>query len=81
MKSKLVFVVGLAAGYVLGARAGRRRFESIKGHARDVWESDSVQSAVSSVQEKAAEVAKDQSAVLKDKVAEAVDAAKKHTKH
>ena len=81
MKSKLVFVAGLATGYVLGTRAGRRRFESIKGHAREVWQSDSVQSALSTVQEKAAEVAKDQGAVLKDKVTEAVDAAKKHSKH
>lgn len=75
MKSKAAFIVGAGIGYVLGTRAGRRQFESIKAHALDVWNSDSVQSTVSSVQDKATEVAKEQGAALRDKVTEAVKSA------
>lgn len=75
MKSKAAFIVGTGIGYVLGTRAGRRQFESIKSHALGVWHSDSVQSTVSTVQDKAAEVAKEQGAALKDKVTEAVRSA------
>ncbi|WP_265445288.1 YtxH domain-containing protein [Flexivirga meconopsidis] len=35
--SKLGFVVGIAAGYVLGARAGRERYEQIKQIAGQAW--------------------------------------------
>lgn len=72
MKSKAAFVLGAGVGYVLGTRAGRRQFESIKAHALGVWNSEPVQSTVSSVQDKAAEVAKEQGSALKDKVTEAV---------
>ncbi|PFG33178.1 hypothetical protein [Sanguibacter antarcticus] len=72
MKSKAAFIVGTGIGYVLGTRAGRRQFEVIKGHAKDLWASDSVQSTVTTFQDKATEVAKDQGAVLKGKVTEAV---------
>ena len=75
MKSKAAFVVGAGIGYVLGTRAGRRQFESIKAHAAEVWNSPSVQSTVSTVQDKATEVAKEQGGALKDKVAGAVRSA------
>lgn len=39
MKGKIAFVVGAAAGYVLGARAGRKRYEQIRAAALAVWES------------------------------------------
>lgn len=80
MKSKAAFLAGAAIGYVLGARAGRQRFESLKVHAREAWKSDPVQSAVGTIQDKAGELAKEQGAALKEKVAEAVDSAKKHGK-
>lgn len=35
--SKLTFVVGIAAGYVLGARAGRGRYEQIKQLSGRAW--------------------------------------------
>ncbi len=41
---KLSFVIGAAAGYVLGARAGRERYESIVRLARKVGGSQTVQS-------------------------------------
>ena len=43
---KAAFVVGVAVGYVLGARAGRKRYEQIKSQASRVWNSDPVQHRV-----------------------------------
>lgn len=42
MKRKATFVFGLAAGYVLGARAGRGRYEQIKSGAAKLWETTPV---------------------------------------
>lgn len=46
MMKKLSFVLGAAAGYVLGARAGRQRYEQIAQQARKVWQSEPVQQRV-----------------------------------
>ncbi|MDQ2850339.1 MAG: hypothetical protein M3Y49_06325 [Actinomycetota bacterium] len=43
---KLSFLVGLAAGYVLGAKAGERRYEQIKLQASKAWEHPAVQEQV-----------------------------------
>ncbi len=51
MRGKVGLVVGLAAGYVLGTRAGRERYEQIKAQAMKVWELDPVQKQVSKVTE------------------------------
>src|SRR6478752_8454183 len=51
MRGKLLFVAGAAAGYVLGARAGRRRYEQIKAGAAKVWESPGVQKQVTAVED------------------------------
>ncbi|MCU1479559.1 MAG: hypothetical protein JWQ19_345 [Subtercola sp.] len=50
MRGKLLFVVGLGAGYVLGTRAGRQRYEQIKAGADKVWSSQPVQAGVGQVQ-------------------------------
>ncbi|MCX4749130.1 hypothetical protein OG455_27080 [Kitasatospora sp. NBC_01287] len=42
---KLSFVAGAAVGYVLGARAGRQRYERIAATARRVAEHPAVQDA------------------------------------
>jgi hypothetical protein len=42
MRSKLLLVIGLAVGYVLGARAGRERYEQIARASRRVWQSSGV---------------------------------------
>lgn len=55
MKGKLLFVVGLGVGYVLGTRAGRRRYEQIKSAAIKVWDSPAVQKPVHSMQDYAAD--------------------------
>lgn len=49
MRGKVGLVIGLAAGYVLGTRAGRERYEQIKAQAAKVWERDSVQKQVAKV--------------------------------
>ncbi|MBD7957566.1 hypothetical protein H9651_07930 [Microbacterium sp. Sa4CUA7] len=51
MRGKVGLIVGLAAGYVLGTRAGRERYEQIKAQAEKVWELDPVQKQVGKVTE------------------------------
>jgi hypothetical protein len=50
MRGKLIFVAGLAAGYVLGSRAGRARYEQIKKNWLKVWNTDAVQDKVELVE-------------------------------
>lgn len=57
MRGKIGVVVGLAAGYVLGARAGRKRYEQIKAQWLKVWHLDPVQEKVEQVKEFAKEQA------------------------
>ena len=45
MRGKLVFVAGLAAGYVLGARAGRPAYEAISDRWQGFRENPTVQRA------------------------------------
>lgn len=49
MRGKVGLVIGLAAGYVLGTRAGRERYEQIKAQAAKVWNLDPVQEQVGKV--------------------------------
>lgn len=51
MKGKLAFVLGAAVGYVLGARAGRERYEQIKRRAEAVWNTEPVQRGVAAWRE------------------------------
>ncbi len=44
--AKVSFLLGAAAGYVLGARAGRKRYEQIRSGAAQVWQSQPVQKQV-----------------------------------
>lgn len=61
MRGKILIVAGLAVGYVLGARAGRERYEEIKRTATKFWNDPRVQQQVETVEEfakdKAPEVA------------------------
>lgn len=47
MRGKLLFITGGLVGYVLGARAGRQRYEQIRAAANDLWNSKPVQRRVS----------------------------------
>lgn len=55
MRGKILFVVGLAVGYVLGTRAGRERYEQIRRQAEKVWSIPGVQTQVQRAQEFARE--------------------------
>lgn len=57
MRGKLLFILGLAIGYVFGTRAGRRRYEQIKSAAQNIWESEPVQWSVHQAQEVVGDVA------------------------
>ena len=61
MRGKILFLVGLGVGYVLGTKAGRERYELIRSRAKGVWESEPVQRQVDRagdfVRERAPEVA------------------------
>ena len=50
---RMSFLVGLAAGYVLGARAGKQRYEQIKAVSGKVWQSGPVQKQVAVAKESA----------------------------
>ncbi len=64
---KLPLLIAGGIGYVLGARAGRARYEQIAGLATKVKNDPRVQDAA----HQAAETAKAQAPVVKDKVAAA----------
>lgn len=53
MRYKATFVLGFAAGYTLGAKAGRERYEQIMRTARGLAESPTVQSAAGVLQAQA----------------------------
>ncbi|HYH73362.1 MAG TPA: hypothetical protein VD764_09085 [Nocardioides sp.] len=68
---KLTFIAGMAAGYVLGSRAGRQRYEQIRRTSATVWNSGPVQKQVVN----AKEVARTKAApVVADMVADAARA-------
>ena len=53
MRGKLMFLSGLAAGFVLGSRAGREKYEEIVVNAKKVWEHPTVQEAAGVAQAQA----------------------------
>jgi hypothetical protein len=53
MRGKLMFISGLAAGFVLGSRAGREKYEEIRANAKKVWEHPTVQEAAGVAQSQA----------------------------
>ncbi len=59
MRGKFLFFLGLGLGYVLGTRAGRRRYEQIKAAAQNIWESEPIQWSVHQAQEAVGDVADD----------------------
>ncbi|MHB1171597.1 MAG: hypothetical protein ACYCZY_03705 [Lacisediminihabitans sp.] len=51
MRLKILFLVGLGVGYVLGARAGRARYEQLKAKATEAWEDPRARKVVAETQE------------------------------
>ncbi len=55
MRGKILFLLGLATGYVLGTRAGRQRYEQIRAGAQAFWNLPPVKSGSKAVQDFAGE--------------------------
>ncbi len=53
MRGKLLFIGGLAAGFVLGTRAGREKYEELRLQARKVLDHPTVQEAAGVAQAQA----------------------------
>lgn len=70
MIKKLTLLVGIGAGYVLGAKAGKERYEQIKSMALDLRGRPEVQQATQTLQS----TASDLGSKAKEAVTEKVDA-------
>jgi hypothetical protein len=66
MRGKLLLVVGLAVGYVLGARAGREKYEELKKTASNLWHDPRVQRQVKQAEDFAKDKAPDVVEFLSD---------------
>ena len=65
---KLTFLAGLAIGYVLGTRAGRERYEQLRQTARDLSQTQAVQSATRNAKAAAGSAASKAGHAFADKV-------------
>ena len=72
MRGKLVLLIGIGIGYVLGARAGRERYEDIKRAVRGFWNDPRVQHQVQNVEDFAKDKAPDVVDVLGETAKKAV---------
>jgi len=68
MRGKLLFLGGLAAGFVLGARAGREKYEELVRAARRVKDNPTVQEAAGVVQEQASRLVSGGKEMVTDKL-------------
>ena len=59
MRGKLLFITGGMIGYVLGARAGRKRYDQIAAAATELWNAKPVQRRVTEVRDFALEAVGD----------------------
>ena len=64
MRGKLLFTTGGFVGYVLGARAGRKRYDQIVASAESLWNADPVQRRVTEARDFALERVGDVPATL-----------------
>jgi hypothetical protein len=53
MRGKMWFLSGVAVGFVVGARAGRERYDQLVRAARQLWDHPTVQEAAGVVQAQA----------------------------
>lgn len=75
MMKKLPLLLAAGAGYVLGARAGRERYEQIKAQAQKVAGNPKVQDAAHRAQDAVAAQAAAAAEVAKGKVTDAASTA------
>jgi hypothetical protein len=86
---KITLLIAAGAGYVLGTRAGRERYEQIKQQATKTWNNPKVQDTVDTVSTQAKHAgadlsskvgskAADAAGTVKDKVSEKVSSSNDH---
>jgi hypothetical protein len=69
---RIAFLSGVAVGFVIGARAGRERYEQIKKLARTAADNPAVQQAAGALQARAAELANNARQKVTDQVRDRV---------
>jgi hypothetical protein len=57
MRYRVTFIVGFAAGFIVGARAGRERYEQIKAVSRKAAENPAVRKTAQTAGQKAVQLA------------------------
>jgi hypothetical protein len=72
---KLLLLAGIGIGYVLGARAGRERYDQIMSMMRRIKNDPRVQAKAHQAMDAAMDAAKHQAPVVADKVTHAASAA------
>ena len=73
MRYRVTFIVGFAAGFIVGARAGRERYEQIKAVSRKAAENPAVRKTAQAAGQKAVQLAQaagDQAAARVPKLTE-----------
>lgn len=73
--SKVTVLAAAAAGYVMGARAGRERYEQIREQAQRVWGDPRVQQKKAEAQDLAREKGQQAADLAAEKTSAAVDRA------
>jgi hypothetical protein len=68
MRYRLTFIGGFAAGYVLGARAGRERYEQLRKTARQFAQNPTVQERAKGARDAGRSVASKAASTMADKV-------------
>lgn len=69
MARKLSLLIGFGAGYVLGARSGRERYDQIVAKAQQLWHDPRVQEKAGQAQQVVQEKAGEAGQAVKDKIA------------
>lgn len=59
MRGRILLVVGLAVGYVLGTRAGREKYDQMVAQAQKLWNDPRVQKQVKTAEQFAKDKAPD----------------------
>jgi hypothetical protein len=70
MRGKLWFLGGAAVGFVIGARAGRERYDQLMRTARNLWDHPTTQEAAGVVQEQASRLYTKSKDTVGDKISQ-----------
>jgi len=76
MRYRMAFIAGLGVGFVLGARAGRERYDQLVQVTRKAADSPAVQQAAGAIQAQAAGLVKTTKGKLADQVPKIAESAR-----